>query len=178
MSRLNLGAALKRWRVLNGVKQHALAERFGVSQVTISRWEHGASPGAQHETAIRQLIEARPSSNSDRALSRLVETSTEPYLLVCDVTHNLLAASPERAKEWYTPINELMGTSLWRYATDEIDRLEREMHASGWFEDPHSERIFYTSKADYEDIRIEAGFRKVVRIPLSDGRFARLVNDH
>ena len=178
LSRLNLGGALKRWRVLNAIKQDALAEHFGVSQVTISRWERGAFPEQRYVPAIQKLIEARPTNQSDRALTRLVETSTEPFFLICDVTHKLLAASPRRAQEWHQPIEDLLGMSLWRYATEEIDRVEQEMYLTGWFEDPNSERFFYTSHADYDEISITAGHRKVVRVPLSDGGFARLVNDY
>ncbi|MEL7042253.1 MAG: helix-turn-helix transcriptional regulator [Pseudomonadota bacterium] len=178
LPRLNLGRALKRWRILNAVKQQALAEHFGVSQVTISRWKHGAFPERRYVPAIQNLIEARPSNQSDRALARLVETSNEPFFLICDVTHKLLAASPRRAQEWHQPVRDLLGTSLWRYATEEIDRVEQEMCSTGWFDDPSSERVFYTSQADYDEISITAGHRKVVRVPLSDGRFARLVNDY
>lgn len=37
-----LGPTLRRWRVINRVKQAALAEELGVSQATVSRWESGA----------------------------------------------------------------------------------------------------------------------------------------
>ncbi|MEM9670087.1 MAG: helix-turn-helix transcriptional regulator [Pseudomonadota bacterium] len=178
VSKLNLSGALKRWRVLNAIKQDALAEHFGVSQVTISRWERGAVPDQKYIPAIQRLIEARPSNQSDRALARLVETSNEPFFLICDVTHKLLAASPQRALEWHQPVDDLLGVSLWRFATEEIDRVEQEIHGTGWFEDPHSERTFCTSKADYDEICITAGYRKVIRVPLSNGGFARLVNDH
>lgn len=175
--RLNLGGAIRRWRILNTLSQEALAAHFGVSQVTVSRWEKGWAPAPALEPKIRALIEARPTTASDHALARLVETSCEPYFLICDVSHNLLAASPKRALEWHQPVSDLIGTCFWRFATEEIDRVERELEPSGWFDEPHSERQFFTSSADYDEISITEGRRKVVRIPLSDGRFARLVND-
>ncbi|MEO1656568.1 MAG: helix-turn-helix transcriptional regulator [Pseudomonadota bacterium] len=173
----SLGNALRRWRILNTLSQEAVAEHLGVSQVTVSRWEKGSAPAPALERKIRALVEAKPTTASDQALARLIETSTQPYFLICDLSHNLLAASPRRAAEWHQPVNELLGTSFWRFATDEIDRVERSLDPSGWFDDPHSERHFFTSFADYDEITISAGDRKVVRIPLSDGRFARLVND-
>ncbi|MEM7741999.1 MAG: helix-turn-helix transcriptional regulator [Pseudomonadota bacterium] len=176
--RLNLGGALRRWRVLNSLSQDALAQHLGVSQVTVSRWEKGYAPAPTHEKTIRALIEAQPTTASDHALARLIETSSEPYFLICDISHNLLAASHRRALEWHQSVSDLVGTCFWRFATEEIDQVERELDPSGWFDHPHSERHFFTSSADYDEIKIVEGERKVVRLPLSDGRFARLVNDH
>ncbi|MEO1041679.1 MAG: helix-turn-helix transcriptional regulator [Pseudomonadota bacterium] len=176
--RINVGGALRRWRVLNSLSQDALAAHLGVSQVTISRWEKGWAPASAHEKNIRALIEAKPTTASDHALANLIETSTEPYFLICDISHNLLAASRKRALEWHQPVSDLIGTCFWRFATEEIDQVERALEPSGWFDHPHSERQFFTSSADYDEIKIFEGQRKVVRIPLSDGRFARLVNDH
>jgi DNA-binding XRE family transcriptional regulator len=42
ISELPIGLALRRFRRLNMVKQSAVAERLGVSQGCVSRWESGA----------------------------------------------------------------------------------------------------------------------------------------
>ena len=36
-----LGAALRRWRVLRRIKQQHAGELLGVSQASVSRWENG-----------------------------------------------------------------------------------------------------------------------------------------
>jgi hypothetical protein len=40
--------------------------------------------------------------------------------LICDLTHRLLACSSARANEFGVSECELIGVSLWRYATEEV----------------------------------------------------------
>ena len=132
---VRLGAALRRWRLLNRIKQTHAAELFGVAQSTISRWESGVQEMEPAERAqVERRLSARLDAAADRALARLVDAGPSPMHLVCDLSHALLACSPSRAAEFGAPLSGLMGRSLWRYATPEIQRMEAALEAMGWRE--------------------------------------------
>lgn len=174
----NIGAGLKRWRMLNRVKQSALAADFGVAQTTVSRWEAGLLvPVGDDALRIERLLSARPNSAADAALIRLVSGATTPTHLVCDLTHRLLAASPGRIAEWRLGMEELKGKSLWRYATPGIRRGEERLERQGWFESFSPEITVISEEADRPEVGIRAGEIRWTRMPLSDGTFARLVTD-
>jgi len=117
------GRALSRWRRRRGVKQSHAAELFGVSQASLSRWERGYHrlPDAAARK-LTKLLAAPLDSSADAGLRRLVESSALPVHLICDLTHRLLAASPQRFAEWTADASDLRGTSLWRFATDRSSR--------------------------------------------------------
>ena len=73
--------------------------------------------------------------------------------------------------------NDLVGVSLWQFATDEIRQAENELRNSDWW-DAHvpSPKIFQTSKAVHEKIIIRAGPIMWERLYLSDGTPVRLVS--
>lgn len=171
------GVALRRWRLLHRVKQSHAAQVFGVTQSTISRWESGvqAMDPVAHKQ-LEQLLAARLDAAADHVLARLVSESPRPMHLVCDLTHRLLACSPSRAGEFTRPISELMGCSLWRFATPEIMRKELALNASGWRETLAPPAVeFSTSANDSLLVPITQGVCRWTRIPLSDGTAARLV---
>ena len=119
------GRALRRWRRLRGVKQSHAAELFGVTQATLSRWERGYHRLPDEASRkLATLLAAPLDSASDAGLRRLVESSALPVHLICDLTHCLLAASPSRFAQWTADAAELRGTSLWCFASDEIQQAE------------------------------------------------------
>ena len=135
---LPIGLALRRFRRLNMVKQSAVAEMLGVSQGCVSRWESGAHrPDAAQRDRIIQLISASVGNDHDAGLKRLIECSQRPVHLICDATHQLLAASRSRAASWRTDISELIGRSLCSFASPEIAAAEAGLFESGWFERPY-----------------------------------------
>ncbi|MFO3798032.1 MAG: helix-turn-helix domain-containing protein [Anaerolineales bacterium] len=171
------GVALRRWRLLHRVKQSHAAELFRVAQSTISRWESGvqAMDPLAHEK-LEQLLAARLNSAADQALARLIRESSRPVHLICDLTHRLLACSPSRAAQFASPISDLLGRSLWRFATPEIISKECALAESGWreaFAPPALE--FLTGNNDSALVPIRQGLCRWTRIPLSDGTAARLV---
>ena len=172
-----LGPALKRWRQLNRIKQSAFAADFGISQTTVSRWEAGEAPADKYLEKLSDLLCAKPTSAADRALCQLIQTSREPYFLICDTSHELLAVSPERRKEWHVPPAEMLGKSLWRFATPEIEAFETSLGDEGWYEAVAPVLTFSTRQAQFDELTIFEGTRSVVRMQLSDGRFARLISD-
>jgi transcriptional regulator with XRE-family HTH domain len=171
-----LGRSLRRWRVLRRVKQLHAAELLGVSQPTISRWESGTQTPDEHEQqTLRRLMAARLDSAADHALARLINESPLPVHLVCDLTHRLLALSPGREAECRKPRSEMMGRSLWRYASAEIVRAERSLSDRGWFSDSPPELTLTTSARLDQDVLIPSSRFRWVRFQLSDGSHARLV---
>jgi transcriptional regulator with XRE-family HTH domain len=174
----SLGPSLRRWRVLNRVKQEALAREFGVSQTRISRWESGISqPDESNRQKIIRLLRVRPGNASDRALFDLVTHSAAPVHLVCDLTHRLLAMSGPRALEWHAPVSEFLNRPLWRFASESIRETERKLPDLGWFEAEAPDIVYRTERADYPEMTIPESTIRITRLPLSDGRFARLVRE-
>ncbi|MTI43090.1 helix-turn-helix protein [Roseibium hamelinense] len=172
----NLGPSVKRWRLVNRVKQEALALDLGVSQSMISRWESGRTePEGRERSRLVRIVLARPSTAADKALLELVSASADRVHLVCDLTHRLLAVSPARAREWHAPVSALKGTSLWSFASDGIQEAEHRLDAAGWFEPHAPDIVFQTERADFTAMTIPESRVKITRVPLSDGSYARLV---
>jgi len=175
ISDLPIGLALRRFRRLNMVKQSAIAERLGVSQGCVSRWESGAHrPDAAQRERIVQLIAASAGNDRDAALKRLVESSQRPVHLICDSTHRLLAASRSRAASWRTDVSELIGRSLWPFASAEIEAAEAGLFESGWFERPWQSLELRTGGNGRSDVPVPPSRVLWETVPLADGRVGRL----
>ncbi|MDR8726154.1 helix-turn-helix domain-containing protein [Burkholderia pseudomultivorans] len=172
-----LGPQLRRWRALHRIKQSHAAELFGVAQSTISRWEAGLQQMSPDERATAErLLAARIDAAGDRALARLVAGSAGRVHLVCDLTHRLLACSPARAAEFSKPLSMLLGTSLWRYATAEIVRMETALDALGWHDRAGPPSVeFDTGVNASRIVPIRRSRCRWTRMTLSDGSAARLV---
>lgn len=127
------GVMLRRWRLLHQVKQSHAAELFSVTQSTISRWESGVLVGLPR-TQLEKLLTARLTTAADQALGRMVRESSRPVHLICDLTHRLLACSSSRAAQFASPVSELLGSSLWRFATPTIISMEADLDRLGWRE--------------------------------------------
>jgi transcriptional regulator with XRE-family HTH domain len=172
---LPIGLALRRFRRLNLVKQSAIAETLGVSQGCVSRWESGAHrPDAGQRDRIMRLISASAGNDRDAALKRLVESSHRPVHLICDASHRLLAASRSRATSWRTDLSELIGRSLWPFASPEIAAAEASLFESGWFERPYQSLEVPTGSNGRADVPVPPGRMLWETLPLADGRVGRL----
>jgi transcriptional regulator with XRE-family HTH domain len=170
------GRALRRWRRLRGIKQSHAAELFGVTQATFSRWERGhhrLPEAATHR--LSRLLAAPLDSAGDAGLRRLVESSALPVHLICDLTHRLLAVSPPRLAAWKADEAQLRGTSLWRFASEEIRRAEGRLADIGWYEDGATELRFWTGANGDPVVPINPGILLWERLQLNDGTLARLV---
>jgi transcriptional regulator with XRE-family HTH domain len=175
VSELPIGLALRRFRRLNMVKQSAVAERLGVSQGCVSRWESGVHrPDLAQRERIVRLIAASPGNDRDSALKRLVEGSGRPVHLICDSTHRLLAASRSRAASWGIDVSELVGRSLWPFASAEIEAAEAGLFESGWFERPYQALELRTEGNGRSDVPVPPGLMLWETLPLADGRVGRL----
>ena len=172
---LPIGRVLRRFRRLNGVKQADLAERLGVSQGTVSRWESGAhEPEPGHREQIAALVAAHATTSGDAALKRLVATSSLPVHLVCDATHRLLAASPARAAAWRGGAEVYLGVSLWPFASPEIVAAEHSLAGRGWFERPFQALCFETRGNGSAEVPVGPSVVRWESLPLADGRVGRL----
>ncbi|MDO9336197.1 MAG: helix-turn-helix transcriptional regulator [Caulobacter sp.] len=171
-----LGPALRRWRALNRVKQTTVATELGVSQTTISRWENLEQvPEPRDVRRLMRLIAATPTASSDLALIELVSTAATPMHLVCDLTHRLIAASPRRLASWRVGVGELVGTSLWRFASQGIRAGEEALASRGWYEPVAPDVTVETERVSFPELTIDAGRIRYSRMPLANGGFARLV---
>ena len=167
---------MRRWRRLRGVKQSHAAELFGVTQATLSRWERGYHRLPDDAARrLTKLLAAPLDAAGDAGLRRLVESSALPVHLICDLTHRLLAASPRRFAEWGADAATLRGTSLWRFATDEIQQAESRLGALGWYDDGAPSLRLWTSDNHDPRVHIVPGILVWERLTLSDGTLARLV---
>ena len=157
------------------MKQGHSAELLRVSQATVSRWESGElQPDAHHRSCIEALIRANADTDSDAALRRLILTSSQAVHLVCDATHELLVASPKRAASWRVDAEQYVGTSLWRFASEEIVRAEMSLDGLGWFERPFQRYSFETGDNGSDEIPVRPSLMQWETLPMSDGRIGRL----
>jgi len=171
-----LGPALRRWRILNRVKQSTVADDLGVSQSTVSRWETLAlTPEPWQARRLTSILTARPDAASDRALIALVRSSSIPMHLICDFTHRLIAASEGRLATWRVGIDDLLDTSLWRFASRGILAGETGLAAQGWYEPIAPDVTIVSERVSFSELTIPAGLIQYTRMPLADGGFARLV---
>jgi hypothetical protein len=141
----------------------------------LSRWERGQV--ALPEEAARKLSRllcAPLDSAADAGLRQLVENSAQPVHLVCDLSHRLLAASPARYAEWRAEPATLRGVSLWRYASEEIQRAESRLGDLGWYENGAARLSFWTGANGDPVVTIRPGLLIWDRLALSDGTLARL----
>lgn len=163
-------------RLLRGLKQNHLADLLGVDQATVSRWERGLSAmpvsiGAQAEKLLAPSIDAA----EDAALRRLVETSTARTHLICDETHRLLAASPARVAEWRSAPAQMIGRSLFVFASPEIRAMEETLTPRGWREARVAHIIFETGANTDTTIPIASGIVRWERLALASGAARRIV---
>ncbi|MEM1004090.1 MAG: helix-turn-helix transcriptional regulator [Pseudomonadota bacterium] len=170
------GRRLKRLRRSVGIKQSSLADTMQVDQATVSRWESGAQvPSLAMQQAVLSAL--GPARADDSALRRLVMTSTDCVHLVDEGSHTCLAYSASRARDWKTSQSALLGVSLWQFATDEIRQAETELLDEGWWDQQMpSPKVFLTSEAVHNRIRINAGEILWQRLYLADGTPVRLVS--
>lgn len=171
-----LGRSLRTWRALRRIKQHHAGELLGVSQATVSRWENGnLAPTPEEQAAIRELLQARADSAADRELARMVNESPRAVHLVCDLTHKLLALSSLRERQCSIPRTDLIGLSLWRFASPEIVAAEAALTDVGWFESAPPAVELHTGENTSTEVRIQKSHMRWTRFRLADGSFARLV---
>ncbi len=172
----DVARSLRTWRALHRVKQTHLAELLRVSQSQVSRWENGShQPGETDLKAILALVSARLTSGADQRLARFVNDSLQPMHLVCDLTHNLLAYSPARADEFKRDGSELLGTSLWPWASEDIVRAEENLETMGWYDLAAPSLELTTTARRSSAINIPKSVFNWTRFRLSDGSNVRLV---
>jgi transcriptional regulator with XRE-family HTH domain len=172
-----LGRALRRWRALHRVKQSDAADRFGVAQSTISRWESGQQAMEPAERIkVEAVLGARLDAGADRVLAALVTESPRPVHLICDLSHRLLALSAERARGFGCKSDTLMGRSLWPFITEELAAMEARLPDLGWRERPAIAPVELETGANGSDVvPVRPSRCRWTRFILSDGTAARFV---
>ena len=171
----HFGSRLRRLRRLRGLKQEVVAELAGVTQPTVSRWEKGElEPEAALACKLLAELSGGGGQAGDGPLRRLVETSSLPVHLIDDADHRLLAASRPREHEWGRAAADLLGRSLWCYATEAIKAAEAGLDEAGWWYDVTPVPVqVRTGEAD-AGLRIAPGLMLWERLYLVDGTPVRL----
>lgn len=172
---LPVGRALRRFRILNGIKQSHVAEHLAVTQASVSRWESGAhAPEPAMRERILAMIAANAGNDADAALKRLIETSSAPVHLVCDATHRLLAASPARTEAWAAGADAFLNRSLWSFASPEIIAAEESLADRGWYDRPFQRLEFHTGHNGSAVVAVLPSLMRWETVPLADGRIGRI----
>lgn len=172
----SFGKRLRQQRRVLGIKQLVIAQEMGVDQATVSRWENSQqTPETDTQKAVLALL--TQSRTDDGALRRLVENSNDCLHLVEEASHICLAYSRSRAQDWLVSQKAMIGVSLWQFSTDEIRKAEAELADSDWWsvQKPKA-KLFCTSEAIHNEIRISAGGILWERLYLADGTPVRLVS--
>jgi transcriptional regulator with XRE-family HTH domain len=159
---LPLGRALRRFRVLNGIKQGDVADRLAVTQASVSRWESGAHlPEPAMRDRILAMIAAHAGNDADSALRRLIESSTAPVHLVCDAG-------------WPGGAEAFLDRSLWAFASPEIVAAEEGLADRGWYDRPFQRLEFRTGHNGNPLIAVLPSMMRWETVPLADGRIGRI----
>lgn len=117
--------SLRRIRQVRGIKQGHLADLMGVSQATMSKWETGALiPSPEQCNKFLQIFSTRLCPTQDAWVKRFVENSAGSVHLICHFTHNLLAASRARYREWEQVCSSMYERPLIDDAPDDIQLAE------------------------------------------------------
>lgn len=118
-------------RAQAGLSQAALAEKLGVTQATVSRWEIGAqSPASSLRLKLAAFLDEAKTS---RAAERILAHS--PFMMALvrrDWT--VIAASPGLAAEGGHKLEDFRGFALKGFATAEMEQISQILAANGFFD--------------------------------------------
>ena len=152
---------------------------FGILPQLLQRGSSGTNASAVPDivagVVVVVLMAAPLDSAAEHALGRLVRDAGTPVHLVCDLTHRLLAASPARTHDWRRPASEMLGRSLWRYASAEIVAAEAALDDAGWFDGGPQAMSVMTGANDSDEVPIRPCRFQWSRLQLADGSFVRVV---
>ena len=170
------GQELRRWRRMQDIKQGHLADLLGVTQASVSRWEQGHQIPAPHILRLLNGMMRKDGRQSrlDQTLKRLVRDSRASVHVVEDHSHRLLASSQGRLGEWQRNESDLMGLSLWRFATEEIAAAEAALEELGWWSDELDCVAFPVKGRNGPPMRVLPQHVLWERIRLQDGSILRL----
>lgn len=167
---------LRRYRLLRGLKQAALAELLLVSQATISKWEKGDQvPSTERQVQFLNLLAAKPQWLNDTWLKRLVEGSSHRVHVICDLTHRLLVASPSRFEEWGCSPNDMFGEPLLHDAPSDIIDAEAMLGNMDMRRNFLRPMVVETTGLTSGRYRVDAGHLLWEKIQIQDGSWVRLV---
>jgi hypothetical protein len=135
-------------------------------------------PSPEVRERLLALISARLDGHGDAGLRRLIVNAALPVHLICDATHRLLAASRPRESQWRRPVSDLIGVTLWPFATAEIAAAEASLEARGWREGTQLAGLrVFTEGNQSDEVPIPRSTLLWERMTLADGSVARLVSD-
>lgn len=124
MNQIKIGAFLKELRNDNGLTQEQIAEKFGVSQRSVSRWENGNTmPDVSIliELADYYEVDLREILNGERKAKNMNQDFKETLIMVSDYTN-------EDKKKLVTPIYTMIWTCIVAFGMLELIHV---LHLTG-----------------------------------------------
>jgi len=124
---------LREFRKRHGVSQAAFAERLGVDQTSVSRWERGTdSPRLSVRARIRDLIRTQSAPRQDAAVLARVRYAAWPTTLVSRGAV-FLEINASAIAEAGLGQRELRGSSIYGAFGDETDAVTENWERTGIF---------------------------------------------
>lgn len=124
---------IREYRLLHGLKQSALAERLGVDQATISRWERGLQ---QPDLAVQRKLRALVGLDSEvpaAVLDRVVRHSINHMVLLNETLH-IQAASQRFAEMLDLRLDQIESRHLDEWLAPETRHMLDRAIADGLLE--------------------------------------------
>ena len=123
---MDLGKRLKEYRQRNGLTQEALADRFGVSRVTVSRWETGAEEPA---LMFRKRIIALTPTFQEGTIRGLMDfiDSLDGLATLLDADFRVLRTTRQHQRQMRYDPADLYGKASERFWSFEMERIIKQL---------------------------------------------------
>lgn len=124
---------LRQYRRNNGINQSMLAEKLGVDQTTISRWERGCDiPGYAMQRRIRDLLRHEIDSRQELTLRARVRHSVWPATIVRRGAI-FVECNESALREIGLPGDDLRGESIYGHFGPNTDDITERWERAGIF---------------------------------------------
>jgi DNA-binding XRE family transcriptional regulator len=124
---------LREYRRRHGVSQSAFAQRLGVDQTSVSRWERGSdTPRPAAAARIRDLVRAEAAPRQDAAMLARVRHAAWPTSLVSRGAV-FLEINASAMSEAGLGARDLRGTSIYGSFGEETDAVTHDWENTGIF---------------------------------------------
>lgn len=125
---------IKTLRVREGLSQADLAERLGVDQTAVSRWERAADqPSLKCRRTLRELYRRNLASRQDRAVRMRVQSGLQPSTLIAKGAV-FIEINEAGAREACVRREALQGRAIYGAFGDRTDEVTRRWEAAGIFD--------------------------------------------
>jgi transcriptional regulator with XRE-family HTH domain len=125
---------LRSFRAREGLTQSAIADRLGVDQSTVSRWERGVDqPALAARRSLRDTFRMSFAGRQDRAIRSRIRHSAWPQTLLRKGAV-FLEASSTLIIEARVPVPDLRGRAIYGVFGPQTDQVTEQWERSGLFQ--------------------------------------------